>query len=205
MSTITAFESITLDGVMQGPGRPDEDIRFGFTQGGWGNGYQDDVLMKFAGEGMNQGPGLLFGRRTYTDVLGFWTSIGPNPFVDVLLSADKFVVSRQTYAELAYPHSELLAGDAVETVGALKERYTRDLMIMGSGELVRTLHAAGLVDRYALQVYPIVLGSGTKLFGAAERVNLILERSIPSTTGVLIAEYSVAGGSVATCDARPEN
>ena len=191
MSTITAFESITVDGVMQGLGRPDEDTRGGFTQGGWGNGYQDDALMEYAGEGMSRGPGLLFGHRTFTDVLGYWSSIGPNPFVDSLLGSDKFVVSRSAVTELAYPNSELLAGDAVETVAALKERYARDLMIMGSGELVRTLHAAGLVDRYALQVYPIVLGSGARLFGGMDRVNLTLERSIPTTTGVLIAEYTV--------------
>src|SRR6185437_13713416 len=140
---------------------------------------------------MSQGPGLLFGHRTYTEVLGYWSSIGPNPFVDSLLGSDKFVVSRSADTELAYPNSELLGGDAVQTVAALKERYGRDLMIMGSRELVRTLHAAGLVDRYALQVYPIVLGSGTRLFGDGDRVNLTLERSIPTTTGVLIAEYAV--------------
>lgn len=192
MSTITAFESITLDGVMQGLGRPDEDTRGGFTQGGWGDGFQDDVLMKYAGAGMSRGPSLLFGHRTYTDVLEAWTGIGPNPFVEVLLNSDKFVVSRSTDTELAYPNSELLVGEGVKTVAALKERSTRDFMIMGSGELVRALHAAGLVDRYALQVYPIVLGSGTKLFGDGDRVNLTLELSIPSTTGVLITEYSVA-------------
>ncbi|MBU6512732.1 MAG: dihydrofolate reductase family protein [Betaproteobacteria bacterium] len=191
MPTITAFESVTLDGVMQGPGRADEDTRSGFAYGGWFNGYQDDVLMKYAGEGMAEAPGLLFGHRTYTDVLGYWSSIGPNPFVDSLLGSDKFVVSRSADSELAYPNSQLLAGDAVDTVAALKERYSRGLLIMGSGELVRTLHTAGLIDRYVLQVYPILLGSGTKLFGPGDRVDLTLERSIPTTTGVLIAEYTV--------------
>jgi len=191
MSTITVFESVTLDGVMQGLGRPDEDTRDGFAHGGWGNGYQDDVLMQYAGEGMRTGTGLLFGHRTYRDVLGYWSSIGPNPFVDSLLGSDKFVVSRSVDTELAYPNSELLIGEAVETVAALKERYARDLMIMGSGELVRALHAGGLVDRYALQIYPIVLGSGARLFGEDDRVDLTLERSIPTTTGVLIAEYAV--------------
>ncbi|MGW9629518.1 dihydrofolate reductase family protein [Agromyces sp. NPDC055520] len=196
MATITAFESVTLDGVMQGPGRADEDTRGGFTQGGWGDGYQDEVSMKYAGVGMGAGLGLLFGHRTYDDVLGHWTSIGPNPFVDVLVGADKFVVSRSADTELAHPNSELLAGDAVETVASLKQRSERDLMVMGSGELVRSLHAAGLVDRYALQIHPIVLGHGTKLFGDlfadhADRVDLRLERSIQTTTGVIIAEYAV--------------
>jgi dihydrofolate reductase len=191
MYTITAFESITLDGVMQGPGRADEDTRGGFTQGGWSDGYQDDVLMKYAGEGMRAGPGMLFGHRTYADVLGYWSSIGPNPFIDSLINADKFVVSRAADTELPYANSELLAGDPVKTVAALKERYGRDLMVMGSGELVRTLLAAGLVDRFALQIYPIILGSGTRLFGEGDRVNLTLERSIPTTTGVLLTEHAV--------------
>lgn len=191
MSTITVFESVTIDGVMQGPGRPDEDVRGGFVQGGWGNGYHDDVRMEYAGEGMSRGPGLLFGRRTYDDVLGYWSSAGPNPFLDSLLNTDKFVVSRSAGTELGYPNSQLLVGEAVETVTALKERYPRDLIIMGSGELVRALQAARLIERYALQIYPVVLGSGTRLFGEGERADLTLRRSIPTTTGVLIAEYTV--------------
>jgi len=191
MSTLTAFESITLDGVMQGVGRPDEDTRNGFTMGGWSTGYQDDVLMTYSGEGMATRPGMLFGHRTYVDVLDFWSSIGPNPFIDAMLAADKFVASRSADTELAYPNSTLLAGDAIKTVAALKKSYGRDLMVMGSGELVRTLSAAGLVDRFALQIYPIVLGSGTRLFGDGDRVELRLERSIPTTTGVLITEHSV--------------
>jgi len=193
VTTITAFQSVTLDGVMQGVGCADEDTRGGFTHGGWANGYQDEVSMKYAAEGMSGGGALLFGHRTYDDVLRFWTSAGPTPFVDVLVAADKFVASRSTDAELAYPNSELLFGEAGTTVADLKERYDGDLTIMGSGELVRALHAAKLIDRYVLQVHPIVLGSGQRLFGPGERVDLRLERSIPTTTGVVIAEYAVAG------------
>lgn len=200
MATITAFESITLDGVMQGPGRPDEDTRGGFTHGGWGIGYQDDVLMQYAGEGMSKPRALLFGHRTYADVLGYWSSIGPNPFIDSLRSSTKFVVSRSAGTELAHPNSQLLAGDAVETVAALKQRHAGELMIMGSGELVRALHAAGLIDRYALQIHPIALGSGTRLFGEGERAKLTLERSLATTTGVLITEYAVECAAVAAVD-----
>lgn len=191
MGTITAYESITIDGVMQGPGRADEDTRGGFTRGGWFSGYQDEVLGAYAGEGMGQGPALLFGRRTYDDVLGHWASVGPNPFIDSLLGSDKFVVSRSADTELAFPNSELLVGDAVETVAALKKRHSGDILVMGSGELVRALHTAGLVDRYALQVYPFVLGAGTRLFADGDRVDLRLERTLPTTTGVLISEYTV--------------
>lgn len=191
MSRITAFESITLDGVMQAPGRADEDTRGGFAHGGWADGYQDDVLTTYAREGMSAGPRMLFGHRTYSDVLGYWSSIGPNPFIDSLLGSDKCVVSRSADTALQYPNSELLAGDAAQTVAALKQRSDDDLMVMGSGQLVRSLLAAGLVDRLALPIHPIVLGSGTRLFGYGERVGLRLERSIPTTTGVVIAEYTV--------------
>lgn len=191
MSTITVFESVTLDGVMQGPGRTDEDTRGAFTHGGWADGYQDEVSMKYASEGMRAGGGLLFGHRTYDDVLGYWTSMGPNPFVDVLVGSEKFVVSHNPDVKLTYPNSELLVGDAVSTVAAFKNQYPRDLMIMGSGKLVRQLHGAGLIDRYALLIHPIVLGSGTRLFPEGPRTDLKLERSIPTTTGVIIAEYSV--------------
>ncbi|SDW58536.1 Dihydrofolate reductase [Arthrobacter sp. yr096] len=192
MSTITAFEHITLDGVMQGPGRADEDTRAGFTHGGWANGYQDDISMKYAGEGMRATRGLLFGRRSYEDVLGYWTSSGPNPFVDALVGSDKFVVSRGADTPLAYANSELLAGEAVTTVAALKDQYPHDLLIMGSGELVRSLHAAGLIDRYTLLIHPLVLGSGTRLFANGDRVDLKLERSLTTSTGVVIAEFVAA-------------
>jgi dihydrofolate reductase len=192
LTTITVFQSITLDGVMQGLGHPEEDTRGGFVHGGWGEGYQDEVSAGFAAEGMSQQGALLFGRRTYQGLLGFWTSFPhPNPFTEVLVNSPKYVTSRDPGTELAYPHSELLAGEAAETVRALKEQSELPLTVMGSGELVRTLHAAGLVDEYVLQIHPIVLGSGTRLFGAADRTDLQLVRSVPTTTGVIIATYSV--------------
>ncbi|HZA02986.1 MAG TPA: dihydrofolate reductase family protein, partial [Propionibacteriaceae bacterium] len=185
MATITAFENVTLDGVMQSPGRADEDTRGGFAQGGWADGYADEVSMQFAGEGMSRKGGLLFGRRTYQDLLGYWTTTpDPNPFTEVLIDSRKYVVSRSAEVDLAYPNSTLLAGDAAATVAALKDRVDADLTVLGSGELVRTLHAARLIDAYVLLIHPIVLGSGTRLFGEADRRNLTLERSIPTTTGV---------------------
>ena len=107
----------------------------------------------------------------------------------MLVHSPKYVVSRSAEATLAYPNSTLLAGDAVETVAALKDQVNDDLTILGSGELVRALHTARLIDAYVLQIHPVVLGSGTRLFGAADRLDLVLERSIPTTTGVLIAQY----------------
>lgn len=192
MTTITAFQSITLDGVMQGPARPDEDTRGEFHRGGWAAGYQDEVSMAYAAEGMRTPGALLFGHRTYRDVLDHWTSRPePNPFAQVLVSTPKYVVSRDPSTVLGYPSSTLLAGDGVERVRELKAAGGADLLVMGSGELVRALHAAHLVDRFTLQVHPIVLGTGTRLFDGGERAELTLRRTIPTTTGVVIAEYAV--------------
>ena len=190
MATITIFESVTLDGVLQAPGRADEDPHGGFRHGGWADGYSDEVSMRFAGENMSSTGAMLFGRRTYEDLLRFWTTTPePNPFTEVLVHSPKYVVSRAADVTLDYPNSTLVAGDGAETVAALKEQGEQDLTILGSGELVRALHAARLIDTYVLQIHPIVLGSGTRLFGEADRLDLTLERSIPTTTGVLIAQY----------------
>ena len=190
MATVTVFENVSLDGVLQGPGRADEDTRGGFAHGGWASGYTDEVSMRFAGESMSDTGAMLFGRRTYEDLLRFWTTTPePNPFTEVLVHSPKFVVTRSADVELGYPNSVLLAGEATETVAALKEQEELDLTVLGSGELVRALHAARLIDAYVLQIHPVVLGSGTRLFGEADRLNLALERSIPTTTGVLIAQY----------------
>lgn len=191
MGRISAVESITLDGVMQGLGRADEDTRGGFAHGGWGDGYQDKVSMEIMGEGMSGEGVMLFGRRTYEDLLSFWTSnTEPNPFTDYLTYTPKYVASHSARTELAYPNSTLLAGEATETVRRLKTELDGDITILGSGELIRSLHAAHLVDEYVLQIHPIVLGSGTKLFGRTDRTDLTLERAVTTTTGVIIARYS---------------
>lgn len=192
MGRISVFQSVSLDGVMQGPGRADEDTRHGFAHGGWAAGYQDEVSMQFAAEGMSGDGALLFGRRTYADMLGFWTTTPePNPFTDVLTATPKFVVSRSPDTDVPYPHSRLLAGEATETVPALLHEVDEDLTIMGSGELVRSLHAAGLIDEYILQIHPLLLGTGTRLFGdGGDFRGLTLQRSLTTTTGVIIAQYS---------------
>jgi dihydrofolate reductase len=190
MGRICAVESMTLDGVMQGLGRADEDTRGGFTHGGWGDGYQDEVSMEFMGEGRSGSGAMLFGRRTYEDLLFYWTSkTEPNPFTDHLTDTPKYVVSHAAGTELSYPNSTLLAGVAPETVRHLKTEIDGDITILGSGELIRSLHTARLVDDYVLQIHPIVLGFGTKLFGHTDRTDLILERTV-TTTGVIIARYS---------------
>ncbi|MGR0220128.1 dihydrofolate reductase family protein [Agromyces sp. ZXT2-6] len=191
MATITVFESVTLDGVMQAPGRPDEDTRGGFADGGWAAPYQDEVAVRFAADDMGQGGAMLFGRRTFDDVLGFWTSAPePNPFTQVLVDAQKYVVSRQRDIRLAHPNSTPLIGEAVDTVAALRRDVEGGITVLGSGELVRALLAARLVDEMVLLQHPLVLGTGTKLFGA-DRAALDLQRAIPTTTGVIIGQYAV--------------
>ena len=193
MAMISATESITLDGVMQAPGRADEDTRGGFAHGGWATPFADPVAGEYMAAGMGGEGVLLFGRRTYEDLLRHWTTTPePNPFADVLVATPKYVVSRSADTALGFPNTTLLAGDAATTVAALKAELDGDLTILGSGELVRALAVAGLVDEYVLSIHPLLLGSGTTLFAAGDRTDLRLEESLPTTTGVVIARYRVA-------------
>ncbi len=191
MGMISVFVSVCVDGVMQGPGRADEDTRGGFRHGGWGVGYADEVAGRYVAE-TGRAAAMLFGRRSYDDVLGHWTSVSePNPFTEALVSARKYVVSRDAGRRLAHPNSTLLASEATGTVARLKDEVEGVIRVIGSGELVRSLHAAGLVEEYVLLIHPIVLGSGTRLFGEGERTDLMLQEAVTTTTGVVIARYRV--------------
>jgi dihydrofolate reductase len=190
MREITVFNSVTLDGVTQAPGRPDEDTRGGFANGGWAAPYMDEVMGRVAAEGM-AGPGaLLLGRRTYEDFHGFWPHQTDNPFTEVLDNTRKYVASRTLREPLPWRNSTLLEGDAAEAVARLKEQPGEDLTVLGSGELVQSLRRCDLVDRYVLLIHPLVLGSGRRLFpdgGPASTLRLV--GSVPTTTGVIIATY----------------
>jgi dihydrofolate reductase len=183
--------SVSLDGVVQGLGRPDEDTRGGFRHGGWGQRYVDDVMGEEMAKGMAAPGDMLLGRRTWEDFITAWgRSTDGNPFSTHLNAATKYVVSRTLTDAAAWQNSVLLAGDAVETVAALKARSDRDLSIIGSASLVRTLHAAGMIDRYTLLIHPLTLGSGVGMFGsAAPMTELELTGVIATTTGVIIAHY----------------
>jgi dihydrofolate reductase len=190
MRRITVFNSLTLDGVMQAPGRADEDSRGGFAHGGWAAPYSDEVMGRVAAEGM-AGPGaLLLGRRTYEDFHGFWPNQTDNPFTEVLDNTRKYVASTTLREPLPWRNSTLLEGDAAEAVARLKEQPGEDLTVLGSGELVQSLRRRDLVDRYVLLIHPLVLGSGRRLFpdgGPASTLRLV--DSVPTTTGVIIATY----------------
>jgi dihydrofolate reductase len=187
---IVVFESVTLDGVMQAPGRPDEDTRAGFDHGGWAAPYADELMGRQAAEGMATTGGILLGRRTYEDFYGFWPKQPDNPFTEALNTLQKYVVSRTLEEPLRWANSKLLRGDASETVPALKEQPGKDLVVLGSGELARTLMTHGLVDRFVLLIHPLVLGSGQRLFPeGGSPTPLRLTDSTTNTKGVIIATY----------------
>ena len=193
MRKIGAFILLSLDGVMQAPARPDEDTRGGFAHGGWANSYSDPVAAEFAGRGMADagGGGLLFGRRTYEDFYSVWPKrTDGNPFTEVLNRRQKYVVSKTLSEPLPWMNSTLLKGDAADSVAKLKNDPGGDLMILGSGELIRTLLPAGLIDDMTLLIHPLVLGSGVRLFpDRASPQKLRLVESKPTSTGVLITTY----------------
>jgi dihydrofolate reductase len=190
---IVVTNHVTLDGVMQAPGRPDEDPRDGFEHGGWEPPYGDEVMGSKMAEGMARTGGLLLGRRTYLDFAGFWPKQRDNPFTPVLDRAQKYVASRTLTEPLPWANSTLLKGDATEAVAALKEQPGGDLVVLGSGMLVRSLMRAGLVDEWLLTIHPLVLGSGRRLFAdGGPYAALELVDATPTTTGVVIATYRPA-------------
>lgn len=201
MRRITAIENVTLDGVMQAPGRPDEDTRGGFTHGGWAGPYMDEVMAQEMGRGREDAASsaaMLFGRRTYEDFFRVWPNQTDSPFSAFFNGVEKLVVSNTLADPLPWQRSTLLAGDAVETVGALKATEGPDLNILGSGELVRSLHRAGLIDAFVLSIFPLTLGTGQTLFAPDERhdrvAGLTLVRCVPTSTGVIIATYEAKPG-----------
>jgi dihydrofolate reductase len=191
MRRITVNDSVTLDGVMQAPGRPDEDRRGGFAHGGWANPYFDEVMAREAGAGMANGSAFLLGRRTYEDFAAVWPSMpADNMFTKVLNESPKYVVSRTLEEPLAWQNSTVLDGDAVAAVRDLKAQVGPDLVILGSGELIRSLLPHGLIDEVRLLIHPLVLGTGIRLFDAGTSLSTFtLVDSKPTTTGVIIATY----------------
>src|SRR5215469_3795780 len=165
MGSITVTTWVTLDGIAQGLGRPDEDTRGGFTHGGWGTRYDDEVMGREMAKAMANPGDMLFGRRTWQDFITAWGRLTDgNPFTTRMNATTKYVVSRTLQDADAWQNSVLLRGDAVEAVAKLKAQSDRDLGIVGSVSLVRSLHAAALIDRYTLVICPLTLGSGSRLF-----------------------------------------
>ena len=193
MGRIIVMNQLTLDGVMQGPGRPDEDTRGGFERGGWAVPRGDEAIVAKMGERMGGDRAFLFGRRTYEDLLASWNAQG-GPFKDALNNARKYVASSNPATRLDWPNSTLLHGDIPAAVANLKESSGTNLVIMGSGVLIGSLMAADLIDEYLLMIHPLVLGAGRRLFSGGTQASLRLVDSITTSTGVLIATYEPARG-----------
>ena len=192
MRSITVTMWVTLDGVVQGLARPDEDTRGGFTHGGWGPRYSDEVQDREMAKAMATPGDMLMGRRTWQDFRAAWGRLTDgNPFTTAMNSATKYVVSQTLTDADAWQNSILLRGDAAATVAGLKAQPGLDLAVIGSASLVRSLHAAGLIDRYTLLIHPLTLGSGTRLFDSpAPLTEFELTGSVTTTKGVIIAQYS---------------
>ena len=191
MGLITVTMWVTLDGVVQGLGRADEDSRGGFTHGGWGGRYEDEVMAREMASGMAKPGDMLFGRRTWQDFITAWAHrTDGNPFTTSMNATTKYVVSRTLENADAWQNSILLRGDAAEVVAKLKAQSDRDLGIVGSVSLAQSLHAAALIDRYTLVICPLTLGSGSRLFtDSAPLTEFELTASVTTTKGVIIAHY----------------
>jgi dihydrofolate reductase len=196
MRKLTINEQLSLDGVMQGPGGPDEDTSGGFKHGGWAMEYFDESMGKAADEGMGSSGGILLGRKTYEIFAAYWPHQGDDlPFASFLNSVPKYVASRTLQEPLEWNNSHLLKGDVAEAVRKLKQEDGGDMVVLGSGELAQTLMEKGLIDVYDLWVDPIVLGTGKRLFreGVA-KTPLKLVKSEISTTGVAMLTYEPGDG-----------
>ena len=194
MRKISVVNNLTLDGVMQSPAAPDEDTRGGFKHGGWAMPYNDEVKGKKMGEGMSRHRGgLLFGRRTYEHFFKVWPGRKDNPFTEVLDNTQKYVASTTLKEPLPWKNSTLLKGDASDAVAKLKREGDDELVILGSGDLVKSLMRRNLVDEFILLIHPLVVGSGRRLFADdGTFAKFELAESLPTTTGVIIATYRLA-------------
>jgi dihydrofolate reductase len=189
MAKITVVNHLTLDGVMQAPGRADEDPRGGFAHGGWAGPYTDDVMGRSLSATMSGGP-LLLGRRTYEQFYEYWPKQTDSPFSDALDNVQKHVASTTLSEPLPWQNSTLLTGDVPRAVAELKAAADEDVVVMGSGELIRSLMPHDLIDQWLLLIYPLVLGYGGRLFEDRPLGALHLVDSVTTTTGVVIVTYS---------------
>jgi dihydrofolate reductase len=192
MRQIIAITQVTLDGVMQAPGGPEEDPRGGFTQGGWAMPFVDEAAGQVVSETIAGEFDMLLGRTTYDIFAAYWPNQGDNPITTAFNRATKHVVTR-TPATLGWKTSQAIGGDVVEGVRRLKASDGPVLHVWGSGELLRTLIGADLVDEHRFWVFPVVLGSGRRLFepGLPPRT-LSLVESGGTPSGVLFNTYRPA-------------
>ena len=194
MRKLVASTSVSLDGVMQAPGGPEEDPAAAFALGGWAFPYWDETLdlTERGFEGKDRE--ILLGRRTYEVFEGFWPQLpADNPNAQSMNGARKYVASR-TRKTLQWENSVLLEGDVVEAVAALKAQPGNDLQIVGSGNLIQSLQAASLIDEYIVWTFPVILGRGKRLFETTvtpQALRLVSTKA--SATGVVMSTYVSVG------------
>jgi dihydrofolate reductase len=192
MRKLVAVTQMTLDGVMQAPGGPEEDPTAGFEIGGWSVGYFDDVLGQQVGEAMSKPFDLVLGRKTYEIFAAHWP-FDEGPIADRMNAATKHVASR-TLGSVDWAGSKLIEGDVAVVIRDLKEEDGPELHVLGSSDLLQTLLGAELVDELRLWVFPVIAGSGKRLFGdGAAPAGLTLVSSSTSTSGVIVATYEPEG------------
>jgi len=198
MRKVVAATFLSLDGVMQAPGGPDEDPTGGFAHGGWTVTYWDAVMREALGETLSEPIDLLLGRKTYEIFAAHWPYVGEDDPIGTLFnSATKYVATTST-APLTWQNSVALKGDVTTEVKKLKQGDGPVLLLQGSSDLIQTLLSADLIDQFSLTVFPLVLGRGKRLFGkGAMPVALKLTDSKVSTTGVTISTY-VRDGEIVT-------
>jgi dihydrofolate reductase len=192
MRQLIVIEFVTLDGVMQGLGSPDEDRDGGFVYGGWGAPYGDDVQQEAALEGMQTTSAYLFGRRTYEKMAAFWPQQPDTNLMAAHLNATPKYVATRTLddAQLTWPNSRVLDGELVPALRALQAEGDGTVAVLGSGALVQQLAALDLVNGYRIFLHPLLLGSGKRLFNHLDQPQPLQLVSVQqTTTGVVMLSY----------------
>lgn len=193
MRKIIVAEFMTLDGVIQAPGGAEEDTEGGFAHGGWTWPYWHDDIGKHFFEAMSEADTLLLGRKTWQIHGGAFEPMPEgDPFGDVMKAVPKVVVSTTLKTADAWRNSTIIRGNVAEEVRKLKNQPGKNILMDGSSVLAHTLIENDLVDEFSLHVYPLVLGSGKRLFPAGKRVNLKLIAAEPLPTGVVFQRYELS-------------
>ena len=193
MRKVIVTEWMSLDGVVQAPGEPDEDVTGGFQHGGWHLGYFDDISMGWVVKNLTEAGGFLLGRRTYEGFAGHWPNASEEEQVVArpLNTLTKYVASTTLTDPLEWENSTVIQGEVPGAVHALKQEDGADLLVIGSTQLVRTLMEHDLVDEFRLMIDPVVLGGGKRLFhddGALRALRLVDSQVV--TTGAILATYA---------------
>ncbi len=191
MRKIVVSEFMSLDGVVQAPGGPDEDTEGGFAHGGWTWPYWHDDIGAYFSQHMSESDAFLLGRKTWQIHGGAFEPMVDDPFGDAMNAMPKYVVSTTLPDASAWRSSTLIKDNVVERVRDLKEQPGKNILMDGSSVLIHTLAQNDLVDEYSLLVYPLVLGGGKKLFPDGMRTNMRLVETRSFPTGVVLMRYAV--------------